>query len=142
MNPATLQVEFSAQLESIPKARHQLARWLENRRVPSEITEEIALVVTELVTNAIEASPDSDARIEIELYVENDEQVVLKVRDEGVGFSETVTSVSLPAFTESRGRGLPIVTALMDGFIVRRRRGCTEVEVTRQLPHPKGSLVY
>lgn len=138
--PTALEVEFHAELEAVPRARHELIRWLNKRRVAQEITEEIALVVTELVTNAIEASPGPSARIEVEVHVE-DQRVVLKVRDQGTGFPEPATTPSLPDSSQPRGRGLPIVSALMDGFSVRRLHGLTEVEVTRRLPQDHGTAL-
>lgn len=131
--PTNLEINLQAGLDSVPEARHRVVRWLGNNRVPGEIRDEIGLVVTELVTNAIEASPGPTARIEVDVGMV-DHRIVLCVRDQGKGFPVAAPNSSPPSSSENRGRGLPIVNALMDGFDVRRTGEVTEVEVTRSLP--------
>jgi anti-sigma regulatory factor (Ser/Thr protein kinase) len=127
-----LEVRLPARIEAVPEARHELARWLSGAPVSREIADEFALVVTELVTNAVEASPGPRAHIAVRARLDPHE-VVLLVSDEGEGF-HLVSSPSLPSSASVRGRGLPIVSALMDEMTINRRDGRTEVEVSRRLP--------
>lgn len=131
---APFEVEFAARLDSIPRARQELREWLRSGSVPSPICEELALVVTELVTNAVEASPSPAARVEVWARLGGG-KVVLRVSDEGQGFETEIEANELPGLSTERGRGLPIVSALMDEVIVHRNGTHTVVEVARSLPH-------
>lgn len=132
--PRPFEMEFSARLDSIPLARHELGQWLRTGRVPSPICEELALVVTELVTNAVEASPSPAARVEVWARFD-EEKVILRVSDEGEGFEPEIDPTALPELSTERGRGLPIVNALMDEVNVHRNTSHTVVEVARSLPN-------
>lgn len=133
--PSPFSLELDAQLESVPRARHELARWMNWSGVPAQIRDEMSLVVTELVTNAIEASPGSSAKVSVWSCLSPDD-VILRVIDEGPGFDLPVGNLTVPQPATDRGRGLPIVRALMDHIAVRRDDGRTEVEVSRSLPSP------
>ncbi len=131
-----LEARFPALIDSVPTARHRVARWLSGARVDPEIRDELALVVTELVTNAIEASPGPGSEVEVSGRFERGQaelDVVLAVRDHGTGFASN-GEPKLPAPGSVRGRGLPIVNALMDTLTVAREQDWTVVEVTRSLP--------
>jgi anti-sigma regulatory factor (Ser/Thr protein kinase) len=125
-----LDLRLDAVITSVPRARHQLASWLSRSRVDRETRDELALVITELVTNAIEASPGANAQVEIRAEVAAGPQVVLTVSDAGAGF-QMAGSPRLPAGPVIRGRGLPIVNALMDELDVRRIGGRTRVRTSR-----------
>jgi anti-sigma regulatory factor (Ser/Thr protein kinase) len=134
MSLTPLDVRLDAVIDSVPKARHHLARWLNQARVDREIRDELGLVVTELVTNAVEASPGPNAVIELRAELRSGVDVMLVVTDRGPGFA-IHDSPRLPGDTSIRGRGLPIVNALMDVLDVRRLPGQTEVTAVRTLPH-------
>lgn len=133
-SPMPLQVRLPAEIDAVPTARHELARWLKSADVGREVSEELALVVTELVTNAIEASPGPRAHVAVQARIEP-ASVVLQVIDEGEGFDRAPGSPpELPTDGSVRGRGLPIVSALMDVMSIHRNGGRTAVEVVRRLP--------
>ncbi len=128
-----LSLRLDAVVDSVPVARHRVGSWLSAVQVPTWLRDELALVVTELVTNAVEASPGPNAVIDLRAEIHDGEQVVIVVADRGEGFALT-TSPELPGGTAIRGRGLPIVTTLMDDLEVRRVDGRTEVTTVRALP--------
>lgn len=131
-----LDARFPAVIDSVPTARHNVARWLSGAKVDTEVRDELALVITELVTNAVEASPGPGAEIEVSGRFQEDHAqltVVLVVRDYGNGFAPE-GDPELPHPASVRGRGLPIVNALMDELDVIREEDCTVVKVARALP--------
>jgi anti-sigma regulatory factor (Ser/Thr protein kinase) len=82
----------------------------------------LALVATELVANAIDASR-SDRPVEVELRAD-DTHVELVVVDAGAGFvADTAPPVHdrPPPASQHRGRGLFVVGALVDEFHLARR---------------------
>ena len=131
--PIPLQLRLDAVIGSVPHARHEMAGWLRKVRVRGDLYDDLALVITELVTNAVEASPGPNAAIEVRADIRNGDQVVLVVTDRGVGFDMT-QDPGLPNDTAIRGRGLPIVNTLMDDLVVRRIDGVTEVITPRPPP--------
>jgi anti-sigma regulatory factor (Ser/Thr protein kinase) len=77
----------------------------------------VHLVVTELVANAIEASPD-DGSITVVLD-EDDDSVRISVVDRGDGSLPAEVAMEQPPVESSRGRGLYIVSQLASLRIVR-----------------------
>jgi hypothetical protein len=57
-----LELRFPAAIDAVPRARHRFSHWLTAARVDRPIRDELALVITELVTNAVEASPGPQCR--------------------------------------------------------------------------------
>ncbi|MDZ7677712.1 MAG: ATP-binding protein [Acidimicrobiales bacterium] len=127
-----LEVRLVASVDAVPTARHRVSRWLAQARTDRVMNDELALVVTELVTNAVEASPGPDATIEVHGHFDRGPTVVLQVSDHGRGF-DLARSLEFPAVRAVRGRGLPIVDALTDDLVVERRGDTTVVEITRNL---------
>lgn len=128
---AELTLRFDAVMDSVPDARHRVGAWLAAVEVPVRLRDELALVVTELVTNAVEASPGPNAAIDVRARIDDDDLVIV-VADHGGGFSLT-HAPELPGGNAIRGRGIPIVDALMDSLEVRRVEGRTEVTTVRSL---------
>lgn len=131
-----LHLRLRATVESVPTARHTLTDWLREMRVPSDVVDDLALAITELVTNAVEASPSTAAEVLIQAVFANPD-IYLEVVDHGDGFHLGSGSFDEPGPQSIRGRGLPIVQALVDLVAVERRDGQTKVVATRRLtPHP------
>ena len=95
---------FSADPESVPAARRFVLGAV--GRLPREIGESVALMVSELATNAI-LHGQTDFEIDVEL---TEESLLVAVTDGGRGSPE----VQQPAVTEMHGRGLMIVQSLAD----------------------------
>jgi anti-sigma regulatory factor (Ser/Thr protein kinase) len=127
-----LELRFPAAIDAVPRARHRFSHWLTAARVDRPIRDELALVITELVTNAVEASPGPNAVVEVVATLEDGPEVVLSVSDAGAGF-QMVTMPNLPPHATIRGRGLPIVNALMDHIGIEREHGRTQVTASRAI---------
>ena len=114
----------------VPRARGQLRvirRFVEawaasESRHPGSLP----LVVTELVTNALNASPE-DASVILRLERDGDELRVV-VADEGPGF--TLGTPTLPPIDAPGGRGLALVSGWVDSLTVERIDGLTVVTAT------------
>lgn len=91
--------------------------------------DDLPLVATELVTNAINASP-TGASVVLRLEREPDE-VRLVVMDEGPGF--TMGEAAFPSIDSVRGRGLALVARTVDSLTVERIDGLTVVTASRTL---------
>jgi anti-sigma regulatory factor (Ser/Thr protein kinase) len=111
---------LGARTEAAAEAR----RAISELPLPQEAREELALVVSELVNNAVlhADSADGDAlRLKVRL---RSGRIRVEVRDNGPGFD------SSPPYGHEGlapgGRGLEIVAALSETWgVVRRRGGCT-----------------
>ncbi|MBK5222037.1 MAG: ATP-binding protein [Acidimicrobiia bacterium] len=125
-----LHLHFRATVDCVPMSRHRLVGWLGAMNIDRNIIGELALVVTELVTNAVEASPSAAAEVSLRARIHN-RDVVLEVTDQGGGFN--LDHDAAPRPEQIRGRGLPIVQASVDLVEVERFDGQTRVLATRRL---------
>ncbi|MGY6501533.1 MAG: ATP-binding protein [Acidimicrobiales bacterium] len=126
-----LDLRFRATIDAVPVARHSLGRWLSEMEIDRTVRDELALVVTELVTNAVEASPGPQHEVVLRATCDDD-GIHLLIVDEGTGF-EMDESPASPEPTAIRGRGIPIVRALMDVVSVERRDERTVVSARKIL---------
>lgn len=129
-----LDLRFRATIAAVPVARHSLGRWLAELDVDRTVRDELALVVTELVTNAVEASPGPHHEVVLRASCDDD-GIHLSIVDEGDGF-DLADSPATPEPTAIRGRGLPIVKALMDHVTVERQDRRTVVNARRAIAAP------
>jgi anti-sigma regulatory factor (Ser/Thr protein kinase) len=126
-----LRLRFRASVDSVPHARHRLSDWLIELEMSRTVVDDMALAITELVTNAVEASPTASAPILVHAtYIGQD--LCIEVIDEGQGFTLD-DSEARPSPKSIRGRGLPIVRALVDAVEVDRSDGRTRVVATCHL---------
>jgi anti-sigma regulatory factor (Ser/Thr protein kinase) len=94
--------------------RQQVARWLDARDVPATTRDDTVLVVSELLTNAIDASADSDSTVRLQL-ASTAAGCRVTVSDQGPGFS----SARSPDTPEG-GRGLYVVRRLSTELNIER----------------------
>ena len=106
-----------ASTASISSARHEAGQWLAATGASEEESQDVTLVVSELVTNAVHASRAHDS-IQLELTV-TDEGWAITVRDRGEGFVPTATGFPDDPLSTG-GRGLPVVSALAGPLSVDR----------------------
>lgn len=92
--------------------------------------EDLPLIATELVSNAVNASPD-DGSVIVRLERDRASWSVIVV-DEGPGF--VVGSLAVPPADVTRGRGLALVNALVDDLDVDRVDGHTVVTARKRVP--------
>jgi anti-sigma regulatory factor (Ser/Thr protein kinase) len=106
-----------ASTASISSARHEAGRWLSSTGASAEESQDVTLVVSELVTNAVRASRADDS-IQLELAA-TDHGWAITVRDRGEGFVPTATAFPDDPLAIG-GRGLPVVSALAGPLSVER----------------------
>ncbi|MFN0092731.1 MAG: ATP-binding protein [Acidimicrobiales bacterium] len=120
----------------LPAARPQLALvrallsvWLEGNGCAGQLVDDVQLIATELVANAVEASPAESCEVCVVLSLDP-KGLDLLVEDEGGGFSLMDTAAA-PGINALRGRGFLIVRALTDELHVRRVGDRTQVAVRK-----------
>jgi anti-sigma regulatory factor (Ser/Thr protein kinase) len=115
---------FPAESASVPRARRVAAGWLASVGAPVPVTQDVELVLSELVTNAVRASRPGD-EIRVELTGE--------ARGWGVAVSDSAGRFVPPA-TEAvldpwavGGRGLRVVSEVAGPLTVEQDHGWTVV---------------
>jgi serine/threonine-protein kinase RsbW len=97
---------------SVPIVRHICGDALRTLGVKDECVDAIELAVTEACTNVLDHASAGEEEYEVTFSLEND-RVVIRVTDEGVGFDHTSARPdSLPS--DESGRGILLMTALVD----------------------------
>jgi sodium/proline symporter len=81
------------------------------RTAPGNLCDDLELVVSELVTNAVRAGTES---VGVALSLEGD-RIVLRVSDDAGGWPEARD----PGVDDTGGRGLPLVSAISSSWGVR-----------------------
>lgn len=104
---------FRADPSSVPAARQFVLGALD--RLPREVGESVALMVSELATNAI-LHGQTEFEMDVELTADS---LLVAVTARGRGSPE----VQQPAVTEMHGRGLMIVQSLADDWGVTAASG-------------------
>jgi anti-sigma regulatory factor (Ser/Thr protein kinase) len=105
----------------LSEARTVVSRWLGVNRI-SELESALHLAITELLSNAREASKATDT---ITLRLDFEDQAV-DVEVENIGH-EFEPSFDMPDALALRGRGLGLVSAMADSIVVEHARGRTRV---------------
>ncbi len=111
--PTPLDVAWPAVPDTVPVARHAVMRYLEDAETPDPPLNDVGLVVSEGVTNAVNhAYPDGEpgeVRVHVELH-EDELQVVIE--DDGGGMMPRPDSPGL-------GLGLPLIATVCERFDTR-----------------------
>lgn len=109
---------------SVAVARHRLREWLQRQGVGDSVVYDATLVLSELVSNAVQhGRPTSRGRLDVAWSLEG-ERLVIEVADGG----RATSLVPLPRNAEAdHGRGLVIVQEVCDRWRVDRRGDTTRV---------------
>lgn len=109
---------------SVAVARHRLREALEREGIGESVVYDAMLVLSELVSNAVQhGQPDRHGRLEV-CWSLQDERLVIEVTDGGL----TTMPAARPQDLEAdRGRGLVIVESVCDAWRVDRRDDHTHV---------------
>jgi serine/threonine-protein kinase RsbW len=122
-------LELANKASSVPEARHTVADDLRDAGVPQGVVDNVLVVVTELVSNAVRHAKPlrfSDSRRGFRLrWIVVDQHVLVDVTDGG---GTEQPQVQHPSTVDPEGRGLAIVDALARDWSVRSANG----EVTVQ----------
>lgn len=109
---------------SVALARHGLRAALEREGVDEAFVYDATLVLSELVSNAIQhGKPTADGRLEVSWSLEGS-RLVLEVCDGG---SATALAPRPRDLEAERGRGLAIVDQVCDSWRVDRRGDTTHI---------------
>jgi len=106
-----------ASTASISSARHEAGRWLASAGASAEDSQDVTLVVSELVTNAVRASAADDS-VQLELAA-TDDGWAITVRDRGEGFEPATPELPDDPLSIG-GRGLAVVSTLAGPLSVER----------------------
>ena len=119
-SPQRLQ-EFSATYPAataaLPRARGDLADWLRLQGVPDVVNDELLVVASELLSNAISASQDPDQELEVAASVDDD-CVTLEVTNPPASEFRVVDRWDYDDPLRPGGRGLIIVESLVDDLAI------------------------
>lgn len=105
---------------------------------PASEAEDVALAVHEAVINAIEHGNQSDpSRVVAVTFVDDSSALVIEVCDEGSASGSDPSGGPLPSAGAARGRGIPLMRALMDDVELFPERG--RVTLRRRKPWSSGA---
>jgi serine/threonine-protein kinase RsbW len=97
---------------SVPVARHVVRNAIEGIGVTAECADDIEVALSEACTNVLlHAGPGATYDVRLDL---DDDSCVLRIIDLGPGFDLTPLPGSAPLPEEERGRGLPLMSSLVD----------------------------
>jgi serine/threonine-protein kinase RsbW len=125
---------------SVPVVRHICSDALRTLGVEDACVDAIELAVTEACTNVLDHASGGQEEYEVTFSLEND-RVVIKVTDEGIGFDHALPRAdSLPS--DESGRGILLMTALVDDlrFVSKPDEG-TIVHLEKSLELKEDSIL-
>jgi anti-sigma regulatory factor (Ser/Thr protein kinase) len=119
---------LSADLRELSPMRHELAAWLRDKGLDGQVCDDLVLSASEAVANAAEHGSRfrTDVWVTVRARLDEQEDVVLVVEDQG-RWRTTESS-------HERGRGLMIMSALVDEAEVIRGEGTRVVLHKRTRP--------
>jgi anti-sigma regulatory factor (Ser/Thr protein kinase) len=127
--------ELPASTDEVAAARHAIVDHLARRGVSSVVIDDIELVTSELVTNAIIHPRRGDRPNAVYVHVASADQIVLSVANVGSISAIPPVEAWLPASPGAlSGRGLGIVRRLCDEVEVEQRGDLAVVTCRRHLP--------
>jgi anti-sigma regulatory factor (Ser/Thr protein kinase) len=136
MRETELRFELDPSLdEGFPTARARFADWLQGQHVSEDDAEELHVVLSELVANAVEATPDAPERPPIHVWAQrHGEKVWIEVSNSAQRTVRFPPMPELPADPLGpSGRGLVIVKAFTDRVAAETLDGRTRVTAVKTL---------
>lgn len=109
----TLDLEIPADLRDLPAARVAMRAWLDEHQVVADDASELEVVVSELISNAVEASA-ADGSIRISARLDDEDSIVLSVANDAGSSVPIESRWDLDDPLRGGGRGLVIVRAFVD----------------------------
>lgn len=117
---------------SIGSARQAFVSWLRQATTDDELLEDMSVVVSELASNALEGSRDTDPEAEVRAEVA-DQVLHLSVSNRLPDGAADIRHWDLDDPLRGGGRGLMIVRAYTDSLAVDSTGGSVRVRCTRHL---------
>ncbi len=132
---ATLHRDYEGEAATLRTARRDVLAWLSDLGADEATKECAALIVSELATNALQASPGRMYTVRIAR--DDDEYASISVRNHASGSRPpTRDGWHLADRSSLRGRGLAIVTSLAEEVTVNDDEGEVVVTARIRLPLP------
>lgn len=117
---------------SIISARQAFDTWLRQNTSDVELLEDMSVVVSELVSNALDGAPTSEPDAEVRAEIE-DRMLHLRVSNRLPAGIADIRHWDLDDPLRGGGRGLMIVRAYTDSLAVDSAGGAVHVRCTRRL---------
>ena len=115
-----IELNFPTNPACIGEVRDRILKGCLNAGLADEDAQDICLALVEAVTNAIRHSKCEEFTVLLTLSTKH---AMIKVVDNGKGFSFSKGSCEFPANDAPGGRGLPIINSLVDNLIVESKTG-------------------
>jgi serine/threonine-protein kinase RsbW len=116
-----------AEPSSVPQLRHRAARFAADQGAEQGVVDDVALAVSEAVTNAVKYAGVAGAEGVVELAgAQRDGWLEVTVRDRGEGFGK--------GSTDGLGLGLSIIARLCSELTIVQEGDGTEVRMRFPLP--------
>ena len=123
---------FSPSLAAVPVARHLFGDWLVHQGIDGADRDDLAVVVSELCTNAVRSAASPHSGLHLRAWPEGD-ALVTEVLDDGPGFElKAPVDDEVPAAEQVSGRGLFIVRSLVDELVAERGPAGTSVRCVKR----------
>lgn len=117
-----LDLTMPAEPASVPVLRHRAAQFAAKQGVDAPVVDDVALAVSEAVTNAVKYANAADADGVVELAgAQRDGWLEVTVRDRGEGFGK--------GSTDGLGLGLSIIARLCSELTIVQEGDGTEVRM-------------
>lgn len=123
---------LEADADAIPDARHAFQDWLRQSSSDAEDVADMAVVLSELASNALTGAEGTEAGIDIRATIDGDELQLEVANQIGAAF-EHVVRWDLDDPLRGGGRGLMIVRAYTDTLEIDSSGSTVIVRCTRQL---------
>jgi anti-sigma regulatory factor (Ser/Thr protein kinase) len=130
-----LDLVVPARTDEVAVARHAVVEHLSRHGVSSVVVDDVELIASELITNAIVHPRPVPPDAAVLVHVEVSDQVVMTVANVGSAGAIPPVKAWVPAAPEAAaGRGLAIVRRLCDDVAVEQRGDFAVVSCHRHLP--------
>lgn len=129
----TFLATYPSAFDSVAIARRAVGVFARSRGfTPSEVSD-IVLAVGEACSNAVEHGHATKSQMVVRCTFEND-TLTIEIGDRGGGFDEErALNSAIPAEFLGRGRGIPIMRAVMDGVRYEITKNGTTVFLQKKL---------
>ena len=129
----TFLATYTSAFDSVAVARRAVGVFAQSRGFASSDVSDIVLAVGEACSNAVEHGHTAKGQIIVRCTFEND-TLTVEIGDRGRGFDEKrALESSIPAEFLGRGRGIPIMRAVMDGVRYETTKIGTTVFLEKRL---------
>ncbi len=129
----TFRTELPSAYASVAQARRAVGNFAQTCGFPAAEVADIVLAVGEACSNAVEHGHAPDGRLTVCARFDG-LALSIEITDQGPGIAHAAaTNETGPHVSFGRGRGIPIMRALMDGVIYKTSAGGTTVCLEKRL---------